>query len=126
MNHRLFIGITMSALLMLPARANGEETNPCPGTVRTQAADAWFSREVWAKVGATECLKCHNAGGDAEETRFVLKDLSRTPEADRVAVMRHNRNAFAQVARTQGRQSVSDFGEGDRRTRSRRQSRSEA
>ena len=33
-----------------------------------------FESEVWTKVASRSCLKCHKAGGDAEDTRFVLLD----------------------------------------------------
>jgi hypothetical protein len=37
-----------------------------------EAAD--FADEIWVKVGAKSCIKCHKDGGDAEETRFILED----------------------------------------------------
>lgn len=38
----------------------------------TEAVD--FTDEIWVKVGAKSCIKCHKNGGDAEETRFILQD----------------------------------------------------
>src|SRR5471030_2294191 len=35
--------------------------------------DAYFEDEVWAKVGERTCLNCHSVGGDAEESKFILK-----------------------------------------------------
>ena len=44
-------------------------------------ADEFFADEVWAKVGARDCLKCHKAGGDAEDSKFVLRDPLRSEGA---------------------------------------------
>lgn len=87
------------AVLFLSVVARGADKEPatdggCPATV-----DAWFGDEVWAKVGAMECIKCHKPGGDAEDTRFVLKDLSRAKAAERAEWLRHNCDAFTRAAR---------------------------
>ena len=42
-----------------------------------KAAGAFFIDEVWAKVGERTCLKCHNSGGDASESKFLIQDTSR-------------------------------------------------
>jgi hypothetical protein len=47
------------------------------GELVPKAADAFFIDEVWAKVGERTCLKCHNAGGDASESKFLMQDTSR-------------------------------------------------
>ncbi|HYF34311.1 MAG TPA: hypothetical protein VD994_03385 [Prosthecobacter sp.] len=61
-------------------------------------ADRYFTDEVWAKVGAQSCLKCHKTGGDAEESRFVLQDPARDPSPERHVSLQHNRAAFARMA----------------------------
>ena len=99
MNNRSVLSLTVLAALWSSAFAIGEETQPCPGTVRAEMIDTWFNDEVWAKVGAMECLKCHKAGGDAEDSRFLLKDLNRSKDAERAEVLRHNRDVFARIAR---------------------------
>jgi hypothetical protein len=76
----------------------GTDAEPCPGAGCTQAELKWFADEVWAKVGALECLKCHKVGGDAEDTSFVLNDLSRAAAADREKLLQKNRDAFVRVA----------------------------
>ena len=56
----------------------------------------YFASEVWVKVVAKSCLKCHQQGGDAEDSEFILRDPARD-----VAVgdpMAHNREAFARMA----------------------------
>lgn len=61
--------------------------------------DAFFGNEVWPKVGAESCLKCHKVGGDAEDSRFVLMDPSRSQGPARAEAMRQNREVFAGMAR---------------------------
>jgi len=72
---------------------------PYEGPACVAPADDFFTAEVWGKVGAQSCLTCHKAGGDAEESRFVLRDPSRVQGAERIAAMKHNRNEFAEMAK---------------------------
>jgi hypothetical protein len=67
-----------------PARTIGPDEAP---------SDSFFEDEVWAKVGERTCLNCHSAGGDAEESKFLLKDVSLDPSLVRV-----NRQAFERMA----------------------------
>ena len=82
-------------LAMLTCLARSAEAPNYAGC--TAAVDAFFADEVWVKVGAHSCLKCHKVGGDAEESKFVLRDPTRsqTP-AD---VLAHNRAQFATLAK---------------------------
>ncbi|MFM8274631.1 MAG: hypothetical protein ACKODX_20195, partial [Gemmata sp.] len=61
-------------------------------------ADTGFESEVWAKVGARKCLTCHKAGGEAEESKFVLTDPQKVDPVARDEAVRHNRAAFAKMA----------------------------
>jgi hypothetical protein len=61
--------------------------------------DEFFANEVWAKVGAQTCLKCHKVGSDAEDSKFILKDPERSVGDAKTEALRHNRNAFIQMAR---------------------------
>ncbi len=63
------------------------------------AEDDLFVEEVWTKVASHSCIKCHKAGGDAEESKFVLRDPKRVTGAEVAEVMRGNRAAFAKMAR---------------------------
>lgn len=99
MNRRVTVSFVPVAVLWLCAIAIAQQTEPCPGSNRASPVGAKFNDEVWARIGATECLKCHKPGGDAEETRFMLKDLTRLQEADRAAALRNNRDAFVRMAR---------------------------
>ena len=63
-------------------------------------AGSFFSEEVWPKVGAQSCLKCHKAGGDAEESKFVLQDPARDQTPARHASLMHNQAAFTRMAKS--------------------------
>ena len=69
-------------------------------TIRAMGADSFFTEEVWPKVGAHSCLKCHTDGGDAEESKFVLQDPARDATPGRHVSQIHNRAAFARMAKT--------------------------
>ena len=84
--------IVISATLTLVSSIRAAEPYAC-------AADDFFSAEVWAKVGARDCVKCHKAGGDAEESKFILRDPTRADGAAQAEAMRHNREAFVRMAR---------------------------
>ena len=82
-----------------------------PGTIAAKPASAeasyrgpacvaqsdYFLDQVWTKVAAQACLKCHKSGGDAEDTKLVLEDPSR--EKAPGDATRHNREAFERVAK---------------------------
>lgn len=70
-------------------------------------AEGFFDEQLWPKVASQECLKCHKAGGDAEDSELILVDPSKTPVEGRGEVMRQNKAAFAKMARevAQGDQS---------------------
>jgi len=57
--------------------------------------DAYFEDEVWAKVGERTCLNCHSAGGDAEESKFILRETTLRPEN-----IAFNRKVFDRMARS--------------------------
>jgi hypothetical protein len=89
----------LAVLVTWGTTVGGAGPKPCTDPGCAAPVDAFFADEVWAKVGATSCLNCHKQGGDAEESKFLLLDLERTPAEEKVAALRHNRNAFAQMAR---------------------------
>ena len=85
------------------ATARGDDPKPyagAGGTADATGVDGHFRDEVWAKVGARKCLSCHKPGGEAEDSKFVLKDPSKSEGAARDAALKHNREAFARMART--------------------------
>lgn len=79
-----------------------------PGTITADErprclvpATRFFEDELWAKIGAAKCLNCHRAGGDAEESRFLLEDPRKVASAQRSDVLQRNRSQFAAMARLQ-------------------------
>src|SRR4051794_34837980 len=72
--------------------ALGEEPKPYAGLC-TATIDSHFVDEVWTKVGAQKCLNCHKAGGDAEESKFLLRDPMRVSGDERAAALIHNQRA---------------------------------
>jgi hypothetical protein len=78
-----------------------EEKTPAPSGHRGPACvgiDPYFLNEVWAKVGAQSCLKCHKAGGDAEDSKFILQDPTRDSSEERHVSSQHNWAAFRSMA----------------------------
>ncbi|MDB6034909.1 MAG: hypothetical protein JWM16_5247 [Verrucomicrobiales bacterium] len=95
-----FAWLMSIALTMIPvARVYGAATKPYSGAACSASVDGYFSEEVWVKVGAQSCLKCHKAGGDAEDSKFVLLDPKRSQGEAQAEAMRHNYDAFARMAR---------------------------
>jgi mono/diheme cytochrome c family protein len=100
---RLF---SLAALVVAAATAavgvRGQEKAPAPAKQPTYecsaAVDAFFADEVWAKVALPNCLTCHKAGGDAEDSKLVLKDPRKLQGKARDDAVRHNRDAFAKMA----------------------------
>jgi hypothetical protein len=72
---------------------------PYTGPACTAPMDEYFTNEVWLKVGLKTCIECHKAGGDAEDSDFILLDPSKLPPTAQDQTLRHNRNQFAQMAR---------------------------
>ena len=79
--------------------ARGEDATRYTGPACASPVDDFFLNEVWAKVGAQNCLECHKAGGDAEDSRFVLIDPARHEGSTEEQALRHNRDEFLQMAR---------------------------
>src|SRR5437016_13892060 len=90
--------LLLAAGIALSYRACGDEKKPYTGAGCAAVVDDYFKNEVWGKVGATSCLTCHKAGGDAENSKFILLDPSRAQGQARDEALRHNRAAFARVA----------------------------
>lgn len=89
----------MAGLTTFVASASGDEKAPYAGKGCAGRAEDFFIDEVWAKVASQSCLTCHKAGGDAEDTRFVLRDPEKVVGPARDVVLLHNRDAFAKMAR---------------------------
>jgi hypothetical protein len=61
--------------------------------------DGYFVDEVWGKVGELSCLKCHNRSGEAEESRFILRETILLEGAELKTALEANFKAFAKMAR---------------------------
>ncbi len=79
--------------------ARGDEKKGHTGPDCVATVDDFFRNEVWAKVGALSCLKCHKIGGDAEKSKFILQDPNRSKGQDQEEALRQNRAAFASMAK---------------------------
>ncbi|MDB5354848.1 MAG: hypothetical protein JWN24_1301 [Phycisphaerales bacterium] len=79
--------------------ARAEETKVYSGAGCPATVDDFFANEVWVKVGAQTCLECHKAGGDAEDSRFVLLDPIRDPRHAQDDLLRRNREQFVEMGR---------------------------
>lgn len=88
------LGVSCLHAAELPKPAAGHNGPACG------ADDLYFVDEVWNKVAARSCLKCHQPGGDAEESNLILKDPSKEIDSARPAALAHNRLAFAKMATT--------------------------
>jgi hypothetical protein len=96
----------MIALMSLALTGQGAELKPYSGVGCAAEVDGFFADEVWAKVGAQSCLKCHKTGGDAEDSKFILRDPRRSAGQAQAEAMRHNLGAFTEMARLkEGEQS---------------------
>src|SRR5690348_6926767 len=90
--------IALAPFLLLAARfAAAAETDSAPTCLRP--VEDSFTNELWAKVAAQFCLNCHKAGGDAEDSQFVLRDPQKSQGPEREQAMRHNQDVFLRIAR---------------------------
>src|SRR5881227_1349029 len=91
--------LVLSALLVLSSGARSQEPKPYNGPACNRNLDDYFVKEVWPKVGAALCLQCHKKGGDAEESNLILQDPRKVQGHAQEEALRHNRDAFARLAR---------------------------
>ena len=69
------------------------------GAVKESSPDGYFVDEVWGKVGELSCLKCHNSSGEAEDSRFILRETILLEGTDLQAAHDANFKVFAKMAR---------------------------
>src|SRR5262245_23502534 len=75
-----------------------QEKKPYAGAC-TAPVDDYFVKEVWANVGSARCINCHKKGGDAEDSKLILRDPRKLSVHDQDEALRHNREAFVRMAR---------------------------
>jgi len=88
----LLIAAVFSSFAARGQEKPGEPVRSCAMAVSD------FEAEVWSKVGAQKCITCHQKGGDAEKSKFLLLDPKKIDGAAREEALRSNRAAFAQMA----------------------------
>lgn len=105
MNWRISISILLLLLplgvgdLLISADTKEAKKNPAHTGPGCSADDpGFFVEEVWTNVGARSCLKCHKAGGDAEDSEFILRDPAKDPSGQATSLKR-NRAAFEKMAK---------------------------
>jgi len=92
-----FLVLAAIAQIVAFAPVRGDDNAQSP-VISCQSAVTEFDDGVLAKVGVQKCLTCHQKGGDAEESEFILLDPRKSEAAARDAATRHNRAAFARMA----------------------------
>src|SRR5260221_1095246 len=99
-NRRCFVlaAIALCAMARVVSLAAVRGDEAPQAVVACQTAMSDFDNEVWSKVGVQKCLTCHQKGGDAEDSNFVLLDPRKSEAAARDDAMRHNRALFARMA----------------------------
>jgi len=94
MNLRFLISLLWSLLGI-----GGLVARESPADAGKTAADGdFFVDQVWTNIGARACLKCHKAGGDAEESKFILRDPAKDA-SERKPSLQHNRMIFTKIAK---------------------------
>src|SRR4051812_12586150 len=93
------LAFILCSLVVFSAGGRGEDMKPYRGPACRRDADDSFEREVWDNVGAVRCVQCHKQGSDAEESALILQDPRKLRGNARDDAMRHNRDAFARLAR---------------------------
>ena len=87
---------SLAAWMALAVGVRGDEKKAPTGPA---IIDDFFVNEVWAKVGAQTCLKCHKPDGEAEESNFILQDPEKSVGPSKIEAFRQNREAFKRMAR---------------------------
>jgi hypothetical protein len=95
---RIFLPMLPALVLALISPIRNIQAAEASTTKSGSVADTYFAEEVWTKVGAQSCLKCHKAGGDAEDSKFVLQDPARDETPGKHVSLIQNRAAFIKMA----------------------------
>jgi len=98
--------LVLCSLVAFSAAGRGEDLKPYSGAACSRNGDDSFEKEVWDNVAGVRCVQCHRLGSDAEESELILEDPRKLQGDARNDAMRHNRDAFARLARVkEGEQS---------------------
>lgn len=97
--------IVLCSMALFALQARGDDKKSYSGPC-TNHLDDYFTKEVWPNIGAVRCVQCHKVGGDAEESKLILKDPRKVQGHAQEEALRFNRDAFARLARVkEGNQS---------------------
>ena len=98
---KFFWIVAVPALLVLLSNAQAiyADDLPCPATQVKPRIERYFEDEVWPKVLEATCLQCHRSGGDAEKSRFILRDIRLSTPRESSEWLCLNRQALEQAAR---------------------------
>lgn len=89
---RVFVAVLFVQLIALGSEEKKAYSGPgCAAPSNDALAD-----ELWAKVASQSCVECHKVGGDAEKSKFVLREPEKG-QGD--AALKHNRETLIQVAK---------------------------
>lgn len=103
---RSLLPALLVAGIFLCAERSACAEDPAAALVAIAEEPACFAEtgfaEVWIKVGQRVCLKCHQPGGDAEESAFLLVDETRIPAAGQASALAENRKALHRLALQSG------------------------
>lgn len=87
-----------TAIIGLCQTAIHAQEKPYNGAGCERPVDEFYKAEVWANVAARLCLTCHQKGGDAEASKFVLRDPAKSQGREQDEIHRTNHSAFARMA----------------------------
>lgn len=93
------VGFVLLSLFACFAAARGEDKKPYNGPACARPVADYFAKEVWPKIGSARCVQCHKKGGDAEDSDLLLQDPRKLQGHAQDEALRHNREAFARLAR---------------------------
>jgi len=106
MRRTFAVGILGCAIISaVPSLLANEQAAPDKSSTARQqaqcsaAVDPFFNEELWPKVVQRSCLTCHKAGGDAEDSEFVLQDPTRSAGAAQAAAVRQNHALLIRLAK---------------------------
>ncbi len=66
-----------------------------------QAGQGFAGEQLWGKVIATHCLKCHRSGGDAKDSRLVFRATGLETVEDQQGIITSNLRTLALLAKVE-------------------------
>ena len=91
--------LAMAVGIGFATTVRGEEKSTPAVAGCAAGMDHSFEAELWTKVASRTCLTCHKAGGDAEESKFILLDPKKLRAHAQDDALRNNCEAFTRMAK---------------------------